>query len=204
MSLVPLRCCIKGSCFFAFLFKPVVKLLVQLTHFIRRFHRVPVHKPIPERTLKNQAEYPSHKRHGQQTKRLHFLWGKPDLPGRDHIEVIPDLLCSFSHEYGISSRMLGIRRFIIRICNRHNHCQMTQLPGMHVRYDLIRYLRPVKNTGKLFFSSVRLSEGRRLDNPRCQGRIQYVSVKAAACTGEGRDDPSRPANSPTCHRSPGN
>ena len=75
----------------ALLLKPMIKLLMQLTHLIRRFHRMPIHEPLPEGTLKHKAEYPSHERRGQQAEGLHFPRRQRDLPGCDRTEVIPDL-----------------------------------------------------------------------------------------------------------------
>ena len=82
---------------------------------------MPIHKAISETAPKYKAESESHKWHGQQPERLHFLRRQPDSPGCDRAEIVPDLLCSFSHEYSVSSRVFGIRRLIIRVGDRHDH-----------------------------------------------------------------------------------
>ena len=174
--------------------KPPIELLVQLTHLTRRFHRMPIHEPFPEGTLINQTEDPPHKRYGQYPERLHFPRGQPDFPSRDCIQVIPDLLCGLSHECDIFSRVLGIRRLIISIGDRHDHGQMAQLPGVHVQYDLIRNLRPAENPGKFSFSSIFFPKGRRLDKPRRQGCVQHTSVETASGAGKGGNDPPCPAD----------
>ena len=129
-------------------------------------------------------------REEQQAESLHFPRGQPNFAGCDRTEVIPDLLCGFSHEHGVSPRIPGIRRLIICVGDRHHHGQMTQLPGVHIRHDLAGDFRPVKNTSKNSFSSVGFPESCRLDEPRSQGRVQHVSVKASSCAGESGNNPS--------------
>ena len=94
----------------------------------------------------------------------------------------------------IISGMFRIIGFIICVCNRYNHAQMTDLPYMHIIYYLIWDMCPLKYLRQFSFASICLSKSGGLDKPWRQGCIQYISLNAAPGSRKRRQNASLSAD----------
>ena len=109
-------------------------------------------------------------------------------------EIVPQCSGRMRHNRLIGSGIRRIVRFIISVCDGNDHCQMAKLPCVHILHLLVRNLCPLEQR----FQPLRIrllfgrkdAEGRWLNEPRRQRRMEYAVLKSAARAGKCRQNSS--------------
>lgn len=152
-----------------------------------------VHKHIAEAALKGYLQREPQYGQREETEHLHFSGRQMHAVSCQRPEIFPQHFCGMFHDRLVSSCVCRIVCFVIGIRNRHDHAKMTKLPRMHIRYLLIGDLRMLEQGFQRaclrLLLGVKDAEGRGLNEPWRQCRMENTVLKSASCAGERRDDP---------------
>ena len=130
----------------------------------------------------------------QQSQKVHFRRRKFYSRTVQFLKIVFYVPCRIVHNVRFFPNFFRIFGFIIRIGNRDNQRQVTQLPDVHVFYNSVRHARRLKK-GRKFFQPLRcvpadFGECRSLNKRRRKIRFQHAVFIAAARPRERRGNAS--------------